>query len=718
MKHLRSAFAIFIGVLVCHNVHAVILRSSQIVDFNTGNLGADITTGQLDQWFQVANAGMITLTNGSGSLDGTSLGLVASSGDRIFVGATNQINTSRNQFATGQFPTATTDTNLYYSFLYRFRNAADVSADGEIIIRLNTQNSGTGNPQHWDLLAKNVGGQIQLGLFKAGANVTNYTTTNINAGQTVFVVIRQQMVPGTANDVYYLWVNPPPAFFGTNETDLPPFSATIGSLPTDGAETAGSGPGRFVVAAGANAEIDELRIATTWAEVTPWFGQCLSAGAAAISPASVTQSAGISATFRVAPLGTSPTLQWQRSTDAGNTWNNVPGATATLFTTPNLAFSESGIRYRVIVNVACNSSSATSAVASVTLTNPVVTPLGIVMNDTFLDPELGFESRNNQPLTVTNSLWYSATDESVPSLVAFGQGGNLVGTPNPGASSLWLGYFTDTNKPPVHLNVGRAIKVTLPFTPNSFGSFTNNAGLRIGLFDYYDGATRITADGPPAGGSRGNGIGVRGYLLNLDFGQNFSANSPLQLLARSFLLDDNLMGSIGDYQSFGSGPAGGGYIGAPAFQAGTQYTLEFTVARAAANSVNVTATITGGGTNWSHAITDNNYAYHRFDAFALRPNSLETSADSFTFSDFTVEVVESAVALLPFTITAIEPLSPSSVKLTWDSVSGVTYHVLSRATITSLETTNATIVATGSSTSYTNSPVSGAERYYRVLAIP
>jgi hypothetical protein len=721
MKLLRSILIVLASSLFAQSIYAVILRSSQIVNFNTGNLGADITTGQIDQWFLVGNAGTITLTNGSGSLDGAGLGLVASAGDRIFIGAADQVNASRNQFApNATFPQGN-ETNLYFSFLYRFRNAADVSADGEVMIRVNRANSGTGTAQHWDLLARNVGGQIQLGISKAGApnNATNYATTNLSAGQTVFVVVRQHIIPGAQNDLYDLWINPPPAFFGTNEVDIPLPDSSIGALATDGTEdSSGTGPGRFVIGSGLNAEFDEFRVATTWAEATPWFGQCLSAGVGALTPTNLTQSAEISATFRVAPLGTSPTLQWQRSTDTGSTWNDIPGAMASLYTTPNLTLAESGVRYRVIVNVACNSSSATSAVATVTLTNPVVTPVGMVMNDTFLDPDLGFESRNNPPLSATNSLWYTATDESVPGLVAFGQGGNLVGTPNPGASSLWLGYFTDTNKPPVHLDVGRAIKVTLPFTPNSFGTFTNNSGLRIGLFDYYDGATRITQDGPAAGGSRGNGIGVRGYMLNLDFGQTFTANTPLQLLARSLLQDDNLMGSIGDYQSLGSGPAGGGYTGAPAFLAGTQYTLEFLVARPAVNTINVTATITGGGTNWSHTITDNAYAYHRFDAFGLRPNSLETSADSFTFSEFLVEVVQSAVALLPFNITRIETLSPGSVKLTWDSVSGATYRVLSRNTITALETTNATIVATGSSTSYTNSPVSGAERYYRVVATP
>ena len=58
-------------------------------------------------------------------------------------------------------------------------------------------------------------------------------------------------------------------------------------------------------------------------------------------------------------------------------------------TTPNLSLAESGNQYRALVRVDCNGSSATSAVATVTLTAPVQTPLSIVMCDTFLDPTSG-----------------------------------------------------------------------------------------------------------------------------------------------------------------------------------------------------------------------------------------------------------------------------------------------------------------------------------------
>jgi hypothetical protein len=712
MKKIQIPLILTIALFfLCQTVSAALIRNSQIVGFNTGNLGNDSATGTLDGWQN--STPQVTVTNGSGSLDGTGLGLVISAGDKVFLSATNTLS-ARNQFVTNTVFPQTVETNIYYSFLYRFNDASQVTP-GYLMIRVNRANSGTGTAQHWDLVATNVAGQIQVGIAKAGApnNVTNFATTNISSGQTFVVVVRQHIIPAAQNDIYDLWINPPREFFGTNDANIPPSSASVGALTTDGTEDSSTtGPGRFVIGSGASANFDEFRVATTWAEAVPPLGQCNGA-AVASDPVSVTQSAEISANFGVSAGGTSPTIQWQLSTDSGATWNNIANATASSYTTPNLPLSSSGNQYRAIVSVACNSSSATSAVAVVTLTAPVVSPVGLVMDD-FFDDQL----RDNTPVTVSNSVWRTANSANLDAI-----SGDMVGTPLPGSSSLWLGYFTDDTETnlPIHLDIGRALRITLPFTANSFNSFTNNAGLRIGAFDYADSGSRLTSDSPAAGGSTGNGINVRGYMLNLDFGTNFTANSPLQLLARNFLNDNNLMGTVADYVSLGSGPAGGGYSNAPSFHAGTQYTLVFTVARTAVNSVDITAAISGGGTNWTWSVTETNYAYHRFDAFGIRANSLETSADSFTFPEFRVELVQSAIVVPPFNITSIRSLAPDSIALTWTSVSGVNYQIQSRDSLSAGSwITNATILANSTSTFYTNSPIPASviQRYYRVVATP
>src|SRR6476619_5932809 len=102
-------------VLICQSTHAALIRSSQIVGYNTGNLGNDSGTGTLEGW-QNATA-QVTVTNGSGSLDGTGLGLVISAGDKVFISASNTLS-ARNQFVTNTVFPQTVDTNIYYSFLY------------------------------------------------------------------------------------------------------------------------------------------------------------------------------------------------------------------------------------------------------------------------------------------------------------------------------------------------------------------------------------------------------------------------------------------------------------------------------------------------------------------------------------------------------------------------------------------------------------------------
>jgi len=686
-----------VGLLLLPVVHATPVRTSQIVDFATGNLGV---VGTAEGW--VGSSGNVTVTNGSGSLDGTGLGLTTSAGDKAETSASDGL-TTYNLFAnSGQFP-ANRTTNLYYSFLYRFNNAADVSTTFERIFQANRQNSGSAYTLQG--VARSVSGQLQFGVLKTNGTPA-FAATNLNAGETAFVVYRHQIIAGAGNDIVDLWVNPPPATFGVDEASVPPPSATA----TDGGEdSSNTGPGRFYLASGANATFDELRIGTNWADVTPPAGVCDPAGIAS-DPANLTVTADIPATFSIGATGTSVRCQWQVSTNAGSTWHNVndgSGALSPTYTTPPLAVSDNGNQYRCRVAVACGGgSSATSGVATVTVNPYVITPSSLVVDDNWSD-----FSRANTPVGISNSVWFT----SYNSAYLDASSGAMVGIPRSGSSMAWVGYFTDdtlTNLP-VHLAVGSALKATLVFRASNIVS-NGGTSLRIGLFDYAAGGTHLTADAGSFTGSTGNGTGVRGYMLGQDFGTNFSVNTPMTLYARSALQSPNLMGTTGDYASFGSGPAGLLLTNAPAFQSDTDYTLVFSVTRTNAASTLVGVSITGGGTNWSHTVLDNTYAYHRFDAIGIRANTWETTADAFTFTRFLVQVVD---VPMPFRLTAIERLGADSVKLTWDSFSNRAYQVDSRESLSAGDwVSNTTATATSPSTSCTNSGVHAVpQRYYRVV---
>jgi hypothetical protein len=683
---------------------------SGMYNFTSGQLG---TVGSSEGWAN--NNTFITVTNGTGSLDGTTLGLVASTGDKVVIAATtnNTAGTGTdNAFAAkGTFP-QTTNVDLYYSFLYKF-DSVPPNGGFARIIQVNLQNSGS--TIYWGLTVTNNAGQIQLGIEKTpgSGNPIVFAASNLVVGQTYFIVARHQILPGSTDDIMDLWINPSPASFGVDETSVPPTSATT-STGTEPNST--TGPGRFYLDVSTNfsAEFDELRIATNWALVTPAYGSCITAGIYQ-NPVSLTNVAEIADTFTVVPLpgSTSPTYQWQISGPGSSVWTNISGANSSTYATPNLVLAtDNGNQYRAIVTTPCDGTSVTSSVATVTLTAPVVTPPGLVLNETFpgiLEPIT--------PVTSNNASWFTADSSK---LDIYSTPGTMIATPISGGSSLWLGYFTPTNIPPannlpVHLAVGNTIKVTFPFIPNSYNYFTGNASLRIGLFDYADGGNRVIADDSTVGGSAGNGVNVRGYMLSLDFGPTFTASSPLSLLARTGLSDINLMGTTSDYVSLGSGPAGGGYTNAPAFQAGVEYTLVFSVTRSDQNAVVITNSISGGGTNWTYSVTETNQAYHRFDAFAVRPNSLETSADSFNIPGLRVEVLAGPVTPASITLAGVSR-SGNNVTLSWTPTPAGSFSYTVQRKINLTDANWTTLQAGVTTVSYTDTTATGSTGFYRVTS--
>ena len=97
-------------------------------------------------------------------------------------------------------------------------------------------------------------------------------------------------------------------------------------------------------------------------------------------PGNNTVCAGATASFSVAASGTSPTYQWQESTDGGATWNNISnggvysGATSTTLTLTGVTAGMNGYLYRAVVTGAAPCGSLNSGNAALTVnTAPAIT---------------------------------------------------------------------------------------------------------------------------------------------------------------------------------------------------------------------------------------------------------------------------------------------------------------------------------------------------------
>lgn len=84
-------------------------------------------------------------------------------------------------------------------------------------------------------------------------------------------------------------------------------------------------------------------------------------------PQSVLALTGQTNTFHVVASGLDPlTYRWQRSTDAGASWEDIQGAASSDYTTSTLNMSHNGYRYRVIITDALNNS-ITSSIATLSV---------------------------------------------------------------------------------------------------------------------------------------------------------------------------------------------------------------------------------------------------------------------------------------------------------------------------------------------------------------
>lgn len=92
-----------------------------------------------------------------------------------------------------------------------------------------------------------------------------------------------------------------------------------------------------------------------------------------------------SASFTSNATGSNLTYQWQWSTDGGNVFNNITAATAAGITINNVALSQHGSLYRVIVSGSCGGATSAPGMLSVNA-NPVVTITNAPANICTSDP--------------------------------------------------------------------------------------------------------------------------------------------------------------------------------------------------------------------------------------------------------------------------------------------------------------------------------------------
>jgi hypothetical protein len=205
----------------------------------------------------------ITISEGSLSYPG----LQTSSGNRVNVsGGSSNLDGTRT--VDGSWASQTNGA-LYVSFLLRLNGTGGIATSGDGTPIVNISRAGSGSQQLISVNLLNDSG-VKLGVLKYPSSGTPVASAFFTAGPgaglsangttTYLVVAKYEWVEGAANDVVTLWVNP--ANLGGSEDPGNRISTSAG---TDGTANAG----RFYINRGPSLNLDELRIATTWAEVTP-----------------------------------------------------------------------------------------------------------------------------------------------------------------------------------------------------------------------------------------------------------------------------------------------------------------------------------------------------------------------------------------------------------------------------------------------------------------
>ena len=205
-------------------------------------------------WIKINTQDSILIS--SGSLDYA--GLPVSSGNKVIFDGAGSDNYK-------SFSTQTSGTT-YASFIINVSSLGGLDATGSYCANLMESNSISAFAACVWLKASATPGKFLIGISNRSSGSTPvYFTSDMNTNESYFIVISYSIVTGTGNDFSKMWVN---------TTQLGGTEPTSTLTSNGGTDISAAGLGRFLLRQAAVAttpfvQLDELRVGTTWASVTP-----------------------------------------------------------------------------------------------------------------------------------------------------------------------------------------------------------------------------------------------------------------------------------------------------------------------------------------------------------------------------------------------------------------------------------------------------------------
>ena len=201
----------------------------------------------------IVNTGDSILVN-SGSLSYS--GLPASTGNKAMY---NGAGTDYYRVFTAQ-----TSGKIYYSFILNLSSLGLLDATGGYFTTLMQTGSTTAfGASVWTRLSTTPG-KYNVGVSTRSNSAVSWVATDLDPGTSYFVVADYEIIAGSANDISKIWLNP-----GLGGAE-PAASATA----VAGTDLSAAGVERVLLRQDSDpetafTEVDELRVGTTWTDVTP-----------------------------------------------------------------------------------------------------------------------------------------------------------------------------------------------------------------------------------------------------------------------------------------------------------------------------------------------------------------------------------------------------------------------------------------------------------------